>query len=220
MNELAVRVGEQSVTACRFPAVGDWLLILGHGAGSDQRHRFLVAFAEALAARGVEVVTFNFLYTEQKKRAPDKPPMLEATWRAVIDAIRPSLAGRRLAIGGKSMGGRIASMVAAEGAEGVEALVFLGYPLHPPDRPAQLRTKHLPAIRRPMLFVQGTRDPFGSPDELRPFLSPLEPPPVIHEIVDGDHSFAVRKRVTGRTEAEVFAEAQDAIVRFLQELPR
>ena len=188
------------------------MLILAHGAGADQHHRFMVAFAEGLAARGVEVVTFNFPYTEAKRGAPDKPPVLQACWRDVIAAVRPSLRGRKLAIGGKSMGGRIASMVAAQ-APVADALVFLGYPLHPPKRPDQLRSKHLPEIAAPMLFVQGTRDPFGGPDELRPILSGL--PATIHEVAGGDHSFAVLKK-SGRTEAEVFAEAQEAIVRFLR----
>lgn len=192
------------------------MLILAHGAGADQRHRFMIAFAEGLAARGVEVVTFNFPYTEAKRGAPDKPPVLEACWRDVIAAVRPSLAGRKLAIGGKSMGGRIASMVASMGAAAqpvADALVFLGYPLHPPKRPAELRAKHLPKIAAPMLFVQGTRDPFGGPDELRPILTGLDA--TLHEIAGGDHSFAVLEK-SGRTEAEVFAEAQEAIVRFLR----
>jgi predicted alpha/beta-hydrolase family hydrolase len=142
--------------------------------------------------------------------------VLETCWSALIEAVRPSLRGRRLAIGGKSMGGRIASLVAARGACGAEALVFLGYPLHPPGRKDRPRTEHLREIGRPMLFLQGSRDPFGTPAELRPHLARLKPTPVLHEIAGGDHSFAVLKR-SGRTEADTFAEAEDAIVRFLGE---
>lgn len=192
------------------------MLILAHGAGADQRHRFMIAFAEGLAARGVEVVTFNFPYTEAKRGAPDKPPVLEACWRDVIAAVRPSLAGRKLAIGGKSMGGRIASMVASMGAAAqpvADALVFLGYPLHPPKRPAELRAKHLPKIAAPMLFVQGTRDPFGGPDELAPILAGA-PNATVLPVAGGDHSLVVPRRL-GRPQAEVYAEVQDAIVRWL-----
>jgi predicted alpha/beta-hydrolase family hydrolase len=212
VEEFSVSTSQQTVTARRFPAVGEWVLILAHGAGADQRHRFMVAFAEGLAARGVEVVTFDFPYTAAKRGAPDKPPVLEACWRDVIAAVRPSLRGRKLAIGGKSMGGRIATMVAA-GSPLADALVLLGYPLHPPKRPDQLRVKHLASITTPMLFVQGTRDPFGGPDELEPFLDGL--PATIHQVAGGDHSFAVLKK-SGRTEAEVFAEVEEAIVRFLR----
>jgi predicted alpha/beta-hydrolase family hydrolase len=192
------------------------LLILAHGAGAGQKHPFMRAFAEGLTARGVETVTFNFSYIEEGRRVPDRNHALEARWREVIEATRSSLRGRALAIGGKSMGGRIASQVAAQGVglRALRALVFLGYPLHPPNKPAQLRAKHLPRIGLPMLFVQGERDVFGTPDELRPILAPLAPPPELHVIAGGDHSFAVAKRA-GRAQSEIYAEAMDAIVRFL-----
>jgi predicted alpha/beta-hydrolase family hydrolase len=117
-------------------------LILAHGAGAGQRSSFMVAFAEALSAAGLDVVTFNFLYTEQKRRVPDRAPALEACYRAVIDGVRNELESARtfLAIGGKSMGGRIATQVAAADAGlPVDGLVLLGYPLHPPGKPALRR---------------------------------------------------------------------------------
>src|SRR5438270_5580967 len=151
----------QEVTALVYTAgrhdLAGVTAILGHGAGADQNSDFMARFATGLAARGINVVTFNFLYTEQGRRVPDANKALEACFRAVIEAVRHKRIGR-LVIGGKSMGGRIASQVAAASAPGVEGLVFLGYPLHPPGRADQLRAKHLPDITVPMLFVQGSRD--------------------------------------------------------------
>ena len=153
-------------------------MILAHGAGAPQTHPFMTAFARLLSARGIDVVTFNFLYMERGRRVPDPKARLEACYRAVIAAARARAGdgNRRIVIGGKSMGGRIATQVAAEdgadGAEiGVDGLVLLGYPLHPPGRPDKPRTAHLPAVAAPMLFVQGERDAFGTPDELRPVLA-------------------------------------------------
>jgi predicted alpha/beta-hydrolase family hydrolase len=209
-----IDVGGGTVTALRYDAGGERRgiqLVLAHGAGADQRHPFMVAFAEGLAARGIDVVTFNFLYTEQGRKAPDRAPVLTSTWRRVIEVVRDE---RALVIGGKSMGGRIASMVAAEGVEGLRALVFLGYPLHPPKRPEQLRAAHLAKVRLPMLFVQGARDAFGTPEELAPILAPLEPAAEVYAVADGDHSLAVPKRA-GIAQSEVFAAAQSKIAAWL-----
>jgi predicted alpha/beta-hydrolase family hydrolase len=155
----------------------------------------MVRFAEGLAARGVDAATFNFLYSEQGRHTPDRGDKLEACYRAVIAAIRPhpKLESNELVIGGKSMGGRIASQVAAAGVEGVAALIFLGYPLHPPGKADQLRSKHLPRITAPMLFVQGTRDSFGTPTELAPIIKDL-PNASLLVIENGDHSFGVPKK--------------------------
>src|SRR5689334_3003217 len=168
-------------------------LVLGHGAGADQTSPFMVGFAEGLSARGVDVVTFNFLYTEQGRRAPDVNDKLEACYRAAIAAARGlrRLKENRLFIGGKSLGGRIASQVAAAGLDGLAGLVFLGYPLHPPGKPEQLRAAHLPQIQARMLFAQGTRDPFGSPAELRAVIKKLKLRATVYEVTGGDHSFTV-----------------------------
>ena len=150
-------------------------LILAHGAGAPQSNAFMVTFAQGLARRGCHAVTFNFPYTEQGRRLPDRAPALEACFRDVIAAIRtrPDLAAAPLVIGGKSMGGRMASHLAARGVADLAGLVALGYPLHPPGRPEQLRSEHLARIRQPLLIVQGSRDAFGTPEELRPALAPL-----------------------------------------------
>jgi uncharacterized protein len=211
----------QSVTALLYPAAvpdrAGITLILGHGAGADQRSAFMVSFATALAARGLDIVTFNFLYTERRRRLPDSNDRLEACYRAVIDAMRRhvQLAGNRLAIGGKSMGGRIASQVAAGGAGALAGLVLLGYPLHPPGKPDRPRSKHLPEIAAPMLFVQGERDSFGTPDELRPILRGLRSPAELYVVEGGDHSFKVPKRA-GVAQKDVYEAIQERIDRWLR----
>ena len=193
------------------------LLILAHGAGAGQRSPFIVNFARALAALGVDVVTFNFLYTQQRRRMPDRAPILEACYRAVIAAAaeRVDSAGERLFIGGKSMGGRIATHVAAaDSSLEVRGLVLLGYPLHPPGRPEQLRDAHLPAVGRPMLFVQGSRDGFGTPTELTPVLEGLTPRPTLHVVDGGDHSFKLSGRNPERQQA-VFEDVQRTIAEWI-----
>jgi predicted alpha/beta-hydrolase family hydrolase len=122
-----------------------------------------------------------------------------------------------LAIGGKSMGGRIASQVAAAGIGDLAGLVFLGYPLHPPGRPDRLRAKHLSDIKAPMLFVQGSRDAFGTPDELRPIVTPLEPPADVYPVEGGDHSFKVRKGA-GVSQEDIYRAIQDHIAAWLHEV--
>ena len=172
-------------------------LILGHGAGAGQQSAFMVDFASGLAELGLDTITFNFLYTEQKRRIPDRGPALEACYRAVVDAVRAEVpsARRSLFIGGKSMGGRIASQVAAaDHALPIAGVVLLGYPLHPPGRPDERRDRHLAAVGRPMLFVQGGRDAFGLPVELEIAFQGISPPPVLHVVEDGDHSFKLPRR--------------------------
>lgn len=171
-------------------------LVLAHGAGAGQRHPFMVAAAEAIAGLGVDVVTFNFLYTEQKRRVPDRAPLLESCYRRVVEQVRidvPS-ARRGLVIGGKSMGGRIATQLAAgDAALPIEGVVLLGYPLHPPGRPDQRRDAHLPSVRHPMLFVQGTRDTFGTVNEMEPVVATLERA-TLHPVEGGDHSFKLARK--------------------------
>jgi predicted alpha/beta-hydrolase family hydrolase len=194
-------------------------LILGHGAGAGQASPFMVRCAADLASRGVDAVTFNFVYTERGGRLPDRNDRLEACYRAVIAAMReePALAGTRLAIGGKSMGGRIASQVAAGGDAGdLAGLVFLGYPLHPPGQPERLRAAHLPRIAAPMLFVQGARDSFGTPDELAPIIADLAPRAELYTIAGGDHSFKVRKS-DGLSQAATESAVQDKVERWLRQ---
>jgi predicted alpha/beta-hydrolase family hydrolase len=196
----------------------DIALVLAHGAGANQTNGFMVQFATALAARGIDTVTFNFLYTEEHKRVPDRNDKLERCYRRLIDAVRGGELGfapPKLAIGGKSMGGRIASQVAAADGDGIAGLVFLGYPLHPPGREDQLRTGHWPAITTPMLFVQGSRDAFGTPEELRPILKKLKIPAELYEVAGGDHSFKVPKSA-GAAQADVYKAIQDRIDAWLR----
>jgi hypothetical protein len=194
-------------------------LILGHGAGADQTSSFMVEFANALAERGIDIVTFNFLYSEQRRRIPDPNARLESCWRAVIETVRnriTSITGR-LALGGKSMGGRIASQVAAGDAGDLGGLVFLGYPLHPPGKPDRLRAAHLRDAKAPMLFVQGSRDAFGTPAELQPIISQLEPTADLFVVEGGDHSFKVLKSA-GVTQQDVYRAIQDRIETWLRML--
>jgi predicted alpha/beta-hydrolase family hydrolase len=167
-------------------------LVLGHGAGAGHDHPWMVRVATAFAARGICVVTFDFPYMAMKKRgAPDPPAVLEAAFASVW---REATAGGPMFAGGKSMGGRIASQVAAAGGfdPAPAGLAFFGYPLHPPGKPTQRRDKHLPRITAPMLFLQGTRDPFGSPEEMRELMASL-PGATLEILEGGDHSLAAPK---------------------------
>ena len=195
-------------------------MILGHGAGANQNSGFMVSYAEQLAARGIDTVTFNFLYTERRRRLPDRNDALEACYRSVIDAFADRVAhqtsGRnRVAIGGKSMGGRIASQVAAKHPVDLLGLVFLGYPLHPPGKPEQLRSKHLSQIRAPMLFVQGSRDAFGTPEELQPIVRNLPAPVELYVVDGGDHSFKVAKK-SGVPQQQVHGLILDHVAQWLR----
>jgi predicted alpha/beta-hydrolase family hydrolase len=192
-------------------------LILGHGAGAGQCSVFMVDTARALSALGLDVITFNFLYAEQGRRIPDRAAVLEACYRDTIAAARSHVASAaaHLFIGGKSMGGRMATHVAAADPElPIDGLVLLGYPLHPPGRPDQKRDKHLPSIHRPMLVVQGSRDAFGLPAELMPVLQQITPRPALEIVNDGDHSFKLpRKNPAAQT--AVYASVQSTIANWI-----
>ena len=227
-NELTVPLqASAATTALVYPAADDApttpraALILGHGAGAGQRSTFMVDFARGLSALGIDVITFNFLYTEQGRRIPDRAPALESCYRAVIERVRAEVesAQQSLFIGGKSMGGRIASQVAAaDAALPIAGLVLLGYPLHPPGKPDERRDKHLPGIARPMLFVQGTRDAFGTPAELAPLVDALQPPPALHVVAQGDHSFKLARKDPA-AQAALYAELQRVIAAWIRSTP-
>jgi len=197
-------------------------LVLAHGAGAGQESLFMVKFASGFAARGVDVLTFNFMYTEQHRRIPDRTEKLEACYRAAIRTAqthRP-FGGDAVFIGGKSMGGRIATHLAAAAGsnaatEGINGVVLLGYPLHPPGKPAQLRAEHLAKIRVPMLIVQGARDPVGTPAELQPVLDALAADVTLHVVEHGDHSLAPSRRGAVSVD-HVYAELQDVIVEWIR----
>ena len=169
-------------------------IILAHGAGAGQRHPFIAGVARQLASAGVDVWTFNFPYMEQKRRVPDRAPVLEDCFRRVIAFARESAgAPDALFIGGKSMGGRIATHLAAQ-EQPMSGVFALGYPLHPPGKPEQLRTAHLGTIRVPALIVQGERDAFGTPAELREAIAAMKASVTLEVVERGDHSLATRGR--------------------------
>jgi predicted alpha/beta-hydrolase family hydrolase len=188
-------------------------VVLAPGAGADMNHPFMATVAEGLGAKGHRVVRFNFVYAEAGRKAPDRQPVLEATYRAVLDHLGDA---DRLAIGGKSMGGRIASHLAASGTE-ADGVLFLGYPLHPPGKPERIRDEHLRDVKVPMLFVEGTRDPFCPLDTLERVREGLKVPTEVVAIADGDHSFKVRKS-SGRTTEDAWNEVVDAAAGWLERL--
>ena len=195
-------------------------LVLAHGAGAGQTSAFMVAAARALASRGVTTATFDFPYIAQGRKVPDKAPVLEHAWRDAVDeaAARPELSTLPLFIGGKSMGGRIASQAAAAGPLSIVGLVFLGYPLHPPGKPERRRDTHLPAIAVPMLFVQGSRDAFGTADDIRSLLPRLNARTELYEVIEGDHSLKVPARVA--RPAAVMDAIFDRVAAFIRSAAR
>src|SRR5687768_6405761 len=179
--------GEPPVSVIRYAAESDGpparvTVVLAHGAGAGMGHPFMIAAATGLARRGFDAITSNFPYMERRAKSPNPAPVLEACYRTLIATLveRGALDGRALVIGGKSMGGRMATMVAAAADAGTTPVAYpiagvlaLGYPLHPPGRPEQLRVAHFSTLRTPTLFVQGTRDEFGSPEELTPHVAQI-----------------------------------------------
>jgi len=192
------------------------VLVLAHGAGAGMSHPFMQAVAERLATHDVTVVRFNFAYIEAGKKAPDRQPVLEETFRAVADHVRDELQPSTLFLGGKSMGGRIASHLAAGGFV-CDGLVFLGYPLHPPGRPDRLRDAHLYEIDVPMLFVEGSRDPFCPLDTLEAVRAKLHAANEVVVIEDGDHSFKVRKS-SGRTTEQALDSVVESVAACIKRL--
>jgi predicted alpha/beta-hydrolase family hydrolase len=219
-RDFSVLLQDGATTARRYaPAAAGRpkLLVLAHGAGAGQRHPFMVAIATRLAEAGVEVVTFNFPYLERKRRVPDRAPVLEACFRAVIAACADGRADApRLFIGGKSMGGRMATHLAAQGVDGLCGVVALGYPLHPPGKPEQMRDAHLTSIKAPALFCSGTNDAFAASEELRSAAKKLERA-TVHLLEGADHGFGVKKS-SGRTREDVWGEAVSAMVAWLGKL--
>lgn len=190
-------------------------VVLAHGAGAPMDSPFMNVIAAGLGAAGLRAVRFEFPYMRRRRetgerRAPDREPALRAAWKEAIEALG---GGERLVIGGKSMGGRMASLVADE--MKARGLVCLGYPFHPPDRPDRLRTAHLADLRTPTLIVQGTRDPFGTPEDVAGYT--LSPAIRLLWLEDGDHSFKPRAS-SGHKEKEHLASAVAAVVGFVEGL--
>jgi predicted alpha/beta-hydrolase family hydrolase len=188
------------------PPEARWLLVFGHGAGAGMRHRFMDAMSIRLAAAGIATFRHQFPYMEAGSRRPDARAILLATVRAAVDAGHAAAPDLPLLAGGKSMGGRMSSLAAAEAAlPGVRGLVFFGFPLHPAGRPSTERADHLEQVGVPMLFLQGERDQLASLDLLRPICAALRARATLHVIPTADHGFHVLKS-SGRSDAEVLDE--------------
>jgi predicted alpha/beta-hydrolase family hydrolase len=170
-------------------------VILAHGAGQGMNSPFMQFFHRGLAERGFLSVQFNFEYIENKRKVPDPQPKLRSRYRQVIEEIEKEFHPRRFVIGGKSMGGRVASYIAGE-ISGVAGLAFLGYPLHPPGKTDQLRDEHLYTLQRPMLFISGTRDNLAQKDLLQGVIERIGPRATLFWIEGGDHSLKVSRRDT------------------------
>ncbi|MGE0863723.1 MAG: alpha/beta fold hydrolase [Vicinamibacterales bacterium] len=224
---------DSPLAAALYPASAatslDAVFVFAHGAGAGHFHPFMTNYAAALCSRGVSVVTFNFPYMEKRRKTPDRAPVLEEAFRrAVAGALRqpgmgPAEAGRHIFIGGKSMGGRIATHLGAAlerwpDAPRPSGIIAFGYPLAPPrSRKTGDRVTHLKALTVPTLIVQGTRDPFGGPDEIAEAIANANPAPPITvlPVAGGDHSFAVLKS-SGRDQAEVHTTIQDEVVAWIR----
>lgn len=193
------------------------LFVCAHGAGGHMEDRGLLAVSEQLAQRGIGMVRFNFLYREQGSRRPDPMPRLRACLVAVIARARAQVKPRRLIIGGRSMGGHAASMLAADGYS-CDGLLLLAYPLHPAGKPTQLRDAHLARIQVPTLCLNGTRDPLCTREPMDRTVAGLAGNWTMHWLAGADHSFHVLKS-SGRTDAEVLAEVGDAVSAWEAALP-
>ena len=184
-------------------------LIIAHGAGGPMYSPFITLFHKSLAEKGYLTVKFNFPYMEARRKVPDKREILEASYREVIERVKDSeYHPKRVFVGGKSMGGRIASQVVAAG-ENVDGLFFLGYPLHRPGQPDVLRDEHLYRIENPMLFVSGTQDQFAKKDLLDQVVEKLGNKAQIHWIEGGDHSFNTRQGKEAQT--AIYREAMETL---------
>ena len=192
----------------RIPPAASAVAVLGHGAGAGMASDFMQTMATGLLERDVGVALFDFPYMAAGRRSPDRQPVAVEAFRAVAAEVGEHADGRRLVLGGKSFGGRMASLAAADGLA-CDGLVFFGYPLHPPGRPDKLRADHLPDVGAPMLFIEGTRDPFCPLETLRRVLDDLSIDAEIEVIGDGDHSLKVRK-TSGRSTSDAWTQAVDA----------
>ena len=215
-EELTFDAGKGPVSAVyATPKSGSPVLVVAHGAGAGMDHPFLVGFARALNELGVATMRFNFPYLEAGRRSPDTPAVAVGAWRAAMQTAIVRAEGAPVAAGGKSFGGRMASVAVAEGMPAA-GLVFLGYPLHPPGKPERIRDEHLYGIRAPMLFLQGTGDPFAQRELLESVVGRIGRRATLHAVEGGDHSFNVRGRRAPAS--EVGASLAPAAAGFVRKL--
>jgi predicted alpha/beta-hydrolase family hydrolase len=218
-----IAVGEEETTTAYDGAGdGDVVFVCAHGAGGSMADRGILATATALRDHGIGVVRFNFLYREKKSSRPDPMPKLMATIKAVVEYVRSEIKPKRVIIGGRSMGGRAASMLAAEDVNAsvytpADGLLLLAYPLHPPGQPEKLRDAHLPRVTMPVLCVNGTRDAFCTRELMERVLQNVGANWQMHWIDGADHSFHVPKS-SGRTDADVLNEIAATTAAWLKKL--
>ena len=209
--EWKIAIGADETSAVYEPPLSGAeraIFVCAQGAGGSMNDRSTVAAANAVRARGLGVVRFNFVYKEKRSGRPDPMPLLKKCVEAVVARVREENAPRRLVIGGRSMGGRAASMLAADGFAS-DGLMLLAYPLHPAGKPEQLRDAHLPAISMPTLCLSGTRDTLCTRELMERVLTRVGPRFRMHWLEGADHSWHVLKS-SGRTDAEVLDEAARA----------
>lgn len=214
---VSIHVGDAEVSGLSIrPSKPLATMVVAHGAGAGMEHPFLQGFSEAMADEGVATLRFNFPYREAGRRFPDRPPLAIAAWTAAMEAAAGLSEGEPLWAAGKSFGGRIASMAVAEGMK-TRGLVYLGYPLHAPGRPDKLRDEHLYGTAVPMLFLQGTRDTFATPELLESVVERIGPTATLQWCEGGDHSFAVKG--AKRSAEEIGASLAPAVAQFVRDNP-
>lgn len=209
----SVRVAEAEVSAVYVrPRTSLATVVLAHGAGAGKDHPFITGIATALNELNIATLRFNFPYMDAGKKFPDRPPLAIATWQEVMSQAVKLSAGEPVFAAGKSFGGRMASMAVAEGMEAA-GLIFLGYPLHAPKKPEKLRDEHLYGLKVPMLFMQGTRDPFAQPELLEPVVQSIGANASLQWVEGGDHSFKVAhsKRTVEQDGAQLAATVLEFI---------
>ena len=219
---MTVEVDGTPLPALAYPATeprAELAFVFAHGAGAGQASPFMRRYAERLAGLGIDVVTFDFPYMAAKRKMPDRPPVLERAFRAVVDAAVAATPPRAVFVGGKSMGGRMATHLAAQpdgwiSPRPLAGAVALGYPLKPPGPRGGDRVSHLRQITVPTLIVQGTRDTFGGPDDVRDAVGP-QPLLTILPVATGDHSMKVQASA-GKPQAEVDTEIVTAIAGWMR----
>jgi predicted alpha/beta-hydrolase family hydrolase len=214
-----IQVRESSTAAAYDPAPnGDHstVFVCAHGAGGNMSDKGMLTTTRAIGARGIDIVRFNFLYKEKKSNRPDQMPVLKETTEAVVARVRDELEPKKVIIGGRSMGGRAASMLAADGFD-ADGLLLLAYPLHPAGRPEQLRDTHLAAIRMPVLCINGTRDALCTPSLMTAAIEKVTAPWQMLWIDGADHSFHVLKS-SGTTDAQVMSEIGKAAQAWISQI--
>ena len=216
-KEWTVHVGDRETTAAldrATTAKSSGVFVCAHGAGGHMEDRSMVELGQLYAECGLDVVRFNFLYRAKGSGAPDPMPRLKDCFTAVVESVRKALAPEVLIIGGRSMGGRAASMLAAEGFA-CDRVLLLAYPLHPPGQPEKLRDAHLSSIKVPVLCFNGTRDSFCTPELMKNVVSKLGTKFTMHWIEGADHGFKVPK-ASGRSHGDVLEELRNATLAWLK----